>query len=82
MCLGIPGQIIAMAEPVGGLEMGVVEFDGLRRSVCLACVPDAGPGDYVLVHAGIAISQIDPAEAHQTFADLSLIREQDLGPAS
>jgi hydrogenase expression/formation protein HypC len=41
----------------------VVEFGGVRRRVSLACVPEAQQGDYVLVHAGVAISRINAAEA-------------------
>jgi hydrogenase expression/formation protein HypC len=40
-----------------------VEFGGVRRRVSLACVPEAAQGDYVLVHAGVAISRIHAAEA-------------------
>jgi hydrogenase expression/formation protein HypC len=35
----------------------------MRRDVCIACVPDAVEGDYVMVHAGVAISRVDPEEA-------------------
>jgi hydrogenase expression/formation protein HypC len=49
---------------------GLVEFAGVRRSVSLACVPNAQPGDYVLVHAGVAITRIDQAEAARVLAAL------------
>jgi hydrogenase expression/formation protein HypC len=65
MCLGIPGRLIEPSEAVGGLEHALVEFGGLRRRVCTACVPDARPGDFVVVHAGIAITIIDAAEAER-----------------
>jgi hydrogenase expression/formation protein HypC len=48
----------------------LVEFAGVRRQVNMACVPDAQLGDYVLVHAGIAISQVQPAEAAKVLATL------------
>lgn len=54
----------------------VVEFGGLRRQVSLACVPDAAIGDYVLVHAGVAISRINAEEAAKVLAALE---ELDLG---
>jgi hydrogenase expression/formation protein HypC len=54
---------------------GLVEFAGVRRNVNLACVPDAQPGDYVLVHAGVAITRIDEAEAARV---LSTLEELDL----
>lgn len=55
------------------LRMGTVDFDGLRRSVCLAYTPDAGVGDYVIVHVGFAISEVDEAEAAKTLAVLRAI---------
>lgn len=65
MCLGVPGKII---EITGGelMRMGKVDFGGVKREVCLAYVPEAGVGDYVIVHVGFAISQIDEAEAQET----------------
>jgi len=63
--LGIPGQIVDVDE--GGLmRMGKVDFGGVTREVCLAYVPEAQVGDYVIVHVGFAISQVDEAEAHET----------------
>lgn len=43
-----------------------VDFAGLTRAICMDCVPDAQVGDYVIVHAGFAISSMDEAEARQT----------------
>ncbi|MCK9930282.1 HypC/HybG/HupF family hydrogenase formation chaperone [Frankia sp. Mgl5] len=51
---------------VAGLLMGTVDFDGLTREVCLAYLPDARVGEYVIVHVGFAISMVDEAEAHRT----------------
>ena len=51
MCLGVPGRITAVEE--GLMRMGTVDFDGSSLEVCLAYVPEAGLGDYVLVHAGL-----------------------------
>jgi hydrogenase expression/formation protein HypC len=65
MCLGIPGRIIETDD--GGLmRMGKVDFGGVTREVCLAYVPEAQVGDYVIVHIGFAISQLDEAEAQET----------------
>jgi hydrogenase expression/formation protein HypC len=47
-----------------------IEFAGVSRVCSLACVPDAKPGDYVVVHAGIAISRIDEAAARQALEEL------------
>ena len=66
MCLGIPGKIIQVTDDAL-LRMGKVDFGGVAREVCLAYVPEANVGDYVVVHVGFAISQIDPEDARQTF---------------
>jgi hydrogenase expression/formation protein HypC len=75
MCLGVPGLIVERCQPGEDLAFGVVEFAGVRRQVCLACVPDAVAGEYVIVHAGIAISRIDSVEAQRVFAYLNEIGE-------
>jgi hydrogenase expression/formation protein HypC len=77
MCLGVPGLLIERTEPAGELAQGVVEFAGIRRRICLACVPEAQPGDYVVVHAGIAISRINATEAGRVFAYLQEIGDND-----
>ena len=74
MCLGIPGMISEMLEDEG-LPMGIVDFGGVQRKVCLAYVADeARIGDWVIVHAGFAISRVDADEAERTFRIL-----QELG---
>lgn len=47
-----------------------VEFESVRRVCHMACVPDAGPGDYVIVHAGVAICRIDAEEAARVLDEL------------
>ena len=76
MCLGIPGRIVAIADE-RGLRMGDVDFGGIVRKTCLAYVPEARIDDYVVVHAGFAISQVDADEAART---LELIAEIDGQP--
>jgi len=75
MCLGIPGEIIEIWEE-GGLPTGRVRFGGILREVCLAYVPEARPGDYVIVHAGFAISKVDEEEARATLAALGEMRDE------
>jgi hydrogenase expression/formation protein HypC len=67
MCLGVPGEIVAIQEDPLGLRMGRVRFGGIHKEVCLAYVPEAEVGDHVLVHVGFAISQIDEQEARAVF---------------
>ena len=63
MCLGVPGKIVQIDENPTGMTMGRVNFGGILKEVCLAYVPEAQVGDYVVVHVGFAISCIDEAEA-------------------
>jgi hydrogenase expression/formation protein HypC len=70
MCLGVPGRVAEWLESAGGLACAVVEFGGVRRSVCMACVPEAAVGDYVIVHAGVAIARLDAAEAERVLVEL------------
>jgi len=58
--------------------MGKVDFGGVIREVCLAYVPEASVGDYVVVHAGFAISHIDEEEAGKVF---ELMREVGILPS-
>ena len=66
MCLAIPGQILAWEENDGG-RLGRVQFGGVVRSVRLDFVPEAAVGDYVMVHVGFAIAQVDEGEAQRTY---------------
>ncbi|TDV44128.1 HypC/HybG/HupF family hydrogenase formation chaperone [Actinophytocola oryzae] len=71
MCLGVPGRIVAIDADDPWL--GTVDFDGVRRPVCLAYTPEARLGDHVIVHVGFAISRVDEEEAARTFAVLRAI---------
>ncbi len=80
MCLGIPGKVIEIRE-VAGLQMGRVDFGGVRKEVCLAYVPEVVLGDYVIIHVGFAISRVDEDEAMQTLeilAQMGDMMEQEL----
>ena len=67
MCLGIPGRIVEIRDD-GGFPMGVVDFGGVKREVCLAYLAgEVGVGDYAIVHVGFAISKVDEEEAKRTF---------------
>ena len=71
MCLGIPGEILEIQrQDGGGLRCGWLSFGGIRKSVCLAYVPEARVGDYVVVHAGFALSVIDSERARETLEEL------------
>ncbi|EHR70473.1 hydrogenase assembly chaperone HypC/HupF [Burkholderiales bacterium JOSHI_001] len=63
MCLALPARVVS----VDG-EDAVVELGGVRKTISIALVPTAREGDYVIVHVGHAIGQIDPEEAQRTLA--------------
>ncbi|MET9295839.1 HypC/HybG/HupF family hydrogenase formation chaperone [Streptomyces sp. NPDC003077] len=65
MCLGIPGRVLDTYDSAG-LRMARVDFGGVRREACLEYTPDAGVGDYVVVHVGFAITTVDEEEAART----------------
>jgi hydrogenase expression/formation protein HypC len=67
MCLGVPGKVLEVSRE-RELLSAKVDFGGICRTVCLEHVPDAQPGDYVLVHVGFALTRIDEAEAKRFFA--------------
>lgn len=69
MCIGIPSLVIAK----DGI-WGTVDTYGNRQDIVLSLVPEAAPGSWVLVHAGVAIGEIDEAGALQT---LALLKELD-----
>ena len=64
MCLAIPGQIIEIVDEPRRLAR--VEVAGVRRTVNIGLLDEAGTGDWVLIHVGFAISQIDEDEAMAT----------------
>lgn len=76
MCLGIPGQIIAIDES-DGLHMGTVDFGGVRKRVCLDYVPEAVLGNYVIVHVGFAITLLDEESARETLELLAQMGQLD-----
>ena len=66
MCLAVPGKILE-APDLGICRIAKVEFGGVTRKVSLDFVPDAQPGDFVLVHVGFAISRIEEEEAKRAY---------------
>jgi hydrogenase expression/formation protein HypC len=74
MCLAIPGQVVAVVDVENRLAL--VDVAGVRRTVNIGLLDvegaSAGPGDWVLIHVGFALSQIDEEEAHAT---LGLLKE-------
>ncbi len=66
MCLAVPGKVIEIYEEAG-LKMGKIDYSGTVNKACLAYVPEVKVGQYVIVHAGFAISVLDEDEAEEVF---------------
>jgi hydrogenase expression/formation protein HypC len=75
MCLGIPGRIAVIREG-DPFPTAVVDYGGVRKEACLAYIPGARVGEYVVVHVGFAISRIDEAEALRTLDVLRAMADQ------
>ncbi len=79
MCLAVPGRVTAVYD-AGGLAMGRVDFGGAAKEVCLAYLTDPAVGEYVVVHAGFAISKLDEAAAERTLRELTALDGEGGGP--
>ena len=62
MCLAIPAKIIEMKDD----RLATVDILGVTRDIALDLTPQAGVGDFVLVHAGFATEVVDPDYAQET----------------
>lgn len=69
MCLAIPGKIVTIDRHIPELAMAEVDFGGIVKTICVEWV-EAGIGDYILAHAGMAIAKVDIFEAEATLRDL------------
>jgi hydrogenase expression/formation protein HypC len=73
MCLAIPGRVMEIVDESNRLAL--IDVAGVQRTVNIGLLDAEGagaaPGDWVLIHVGFAISQVDEAEAAAT---LSLLR--------
>lgn len=79
MCLAVPGQLLRWinTDPVQGVAE--VAFGEIQQPCYMACVPDALPGDFVLVHAGVAIAKLDTEQAERLLHALASIPESENG---
>ena len=78
MCLAVPGRIVDVRDE-RGTRMATIDFDGIRKDICLAYLPDVQVGEYAIVHVGFAISRVDEASAIETLAmirDLGILDEE------
>lgn len=70
MCLGLPGQVVEWIERDPLMATAKVSFGAVKKVCQMACVPDAREGDYVIVHAGIALTVIDQKAAEELLLSL------------
>ena len=73
MCLAIPGKIISIDLSEPELAMARVDFSGITKNICIQWV-DVTEGDYILAHAGMAISVVNAREAEETLEDLKKLQ--------
>ena len=79
MCLGIPGQIVAISDAAN--HMAMVDVSGGQREVNIMCIVEPNTtaqdyvGEWVLVHVGFAMSHLDEEEAQRTLALLQELGE-------
>jgi hydrogenase expression/formation protein HypC len=73
MCLAIPGQVIELVDEHN--QLARVDVAGVLRNVNVGLLHDIGPGDWVLIHVGFALSKVDEDEARATLALLQRMGE-------
>lgn len=77
MCIGIPGQIIAVGEDIH--QYATADVNGVKREINIALICEGEPqellGQWVLIHVGFAMSIIDEQEAKETMAALAALGE-------
>lgn len=76
MCLAIPGQVVKLVDEAN--RIATVDIAGVHRNVNIGLLDDdggAGPGDWVLIHVGFALSKVDEAEARATLRLLESMGE-------
>ncbi len=76
MCLAVPAKILEITDD----QLATVDFGGVQRVISLQLLPEAKPGDYVLIHTGFAISIVDPEEAAitlQMLAEMEKLAEEN-----
>ncbi len=64
MCLAVPGRIESLGK-ADGVRLARVDFGGVHRQICLETLPEAQPGDWILVHAGFALQRLDAGAARE-----------------
>jgi hydrogenase expression/formation protein HypC len=80
MCLAVPGKIVSIDESTPELRMAKVSFGGVIKDVCVQWLPEAGIGDYIIAHVGMALNKLDEEEARlalETFDEWGKFLEEE-----
>lgn len=72
MCVGLPAKVISLRD-----GMALVDASGAQREISAELLDDLDPGDYVMVHAGIAIAKITGDEAEETGDIMEHLQEME-----
>lgn len=75
MCLAVPGKVLSVSAGDELMRTGRIDFGGVIKEASLVYVPEARPGDYVLIHVGFALAVIDEEEAARVFELLRQLEE-------
>ena len=81
MCLAVPGKIMSISGEGPYRRIGKVSFAGVVKDVNLSCVPEAKVGEYVIVHAGMALNVLDEEEAREAFREFKALGVEGLEEA-
>ena len=81
MCLAVPGRILSIDGSGGAIgRTALVDFQGSRLEASLAMTPEAAVGDWILVHAGFALTILDEKEARETYDSLRVALGDEEAP--
>ena len=75
MCLAVPGIITSITSE-GGLKMAKVSFNGVLKNISIEWTPEAKVGDYIVAHAGAALTILNTKEAEETLEIFRQISSQ------
>jgi hydrogenase expression/formation protein HypC len=73
MCLAIPGKI----EKILKDKQAIADFMGVKKQVAIDLLEDVKTGDFIIVHAGFAISKLSEKDANETIGYFKQIAEID-----
>ena len=82
MCLGVPGRVAGWIDRDPLMAVAEIDFGCVKKRCQMACVPEAQEGDYVLVHAGIALTIIDREAAEQLLVTLAALDDSEIHESS